>query len=122
MVQSPVALHSVIHERVLDDATPVFLTYLHSAVGAERIDDDNVVRKISNRFETTADIRFFVAREKDNREGITHEFAYRANGLLFQCRFPRSDFESMAVWHKRILWKPKDRKIQIEGALCVARK
>ena len=81
VIERPIELNSVIHKFVLHNATTIFSADPQSAVGTERINNDDVVCGVFDGFEAAANIRFLVVGQQNNRKGATHVFSFRGGGL-----------------------------------------
>ena len=80
VIKRPIELNGVVDKCVLYDATTIFSADLQSAVGTERINNDDVVREVLDGFKAAANIRFLVVGQQNNRKGTTHALSFREGG------------------------------------------
>ena len=81
VIERPIELNGMVDKWVLHDAATIFSADVQSAVGAERINNDDVVCEVFDGFEAAANIRFLVVGQQNNRKGATHVFSFRGGGL-----------------------------------------
>ena len=65
VIKRPIELNGMIDKCVLHDAATIFSADVQSAVSAERINNDDVVREVFDGFEAAANIRFLIIGEKN---------------------------------------------------------
>lgn len=72
MIQRPIELDGVVDKSVLHNATTVFSADIESAVGAKRVNDNDVIGEVFDGIEAAANIRFFVVSQQNDCDGRGH--------------------------------------------------